>query len=98
MMHNWGGKYQGLTTEKTEKKRGKPFAPYVTLSWRTRDKHGAVVPCCFVLGFDSQAVLGHLSENSLLDILSREKFEELRKAHRKIDLMTSTISKLRPTL
>ena len=84
MMHNWGGKYQGLTAGKTEKRScGRPFAPYVNIrAGGLGDKHGAVVPCCFVLGFDSQAVLGHLSENSLLDILSGEKFEELRKAHR----------------
>ena len=85
MMHNWGGKFEGPYRREERKKRscGRPFAPYVNVrAGGLGDKHGAVVPCCFVLGFDSQAVLGHLSESTLADIFSGEKYEQLRRAHR----------------
>ena len=42
---------------------------------------GAVVPCPNVLGQDSKAVMGHLEEDLLINIINGEKYVELRKKH-----------------
>ena len=42
---------------------------------------GAVVPCPNVLGQDSKAVQGHLSQHSIVDIYFGENMERLRQAH-----------------
>ncbi len=42
---------------------------------------GAVVPCPNVLGQDSQAVQGHLGQDSIVDIYFGEKMGRLRQAH-----------------
>jgi hypothetical protein len=39
------------------------------------------VPCCFVLGQDSKAVLGHLDHESIADVVAGPRYEELRKKH-----------------
>lgn len=51
--------------------------------WKMHNWSGqlGVVPCCMVLGQDSKAVLGHLSEESIMDIWHGEKYNELRRAH-----------------
>ena len=45
------------------------------------DHHGAVVPCCFVLGQDSKAVLSHLDELSIAEVVAGARYEELRRKH-----------------
>jgi|TARA_B110000908_G_scaffold167905_1_gene221720 MoaA/NifB/PqqE/SkfB family radical SAM enzyme len=82
-MHNWSGQL-GVDWREGKKKRscGRPFSPDLIVRAGGNDKKtGAVVPCCMVLGQDSKAVLGHLSEESIMDIWHGEKYNELRRAH-----------------
>ena len=44
-------------------------------------KKGAVVPCPYVLGQDSKAVMGHLEDESILDAFNSPEMIKLRKAH-----------------
>lgn len=84
-MHNWGGLYNSPFKREAPQKRscGRPFAPYINIrAGGLEGKKGAVVPCCFVLGQDSKAVLGHLETESLLEIWKGTKFTELRKLHK----------------
>ena len=84
LMHNWSGAYDTPYSRITTKKRscGRPFAPYINIRAGGNDLHyGAVVPCCFVLGNDSSAVLGHTDTESIIDILNGEKYEQLRNLH-----------------
>tara|TARA_Y100001963_G_C6776705_1_gene447711 strand:+ start:1774 stop:2745 length:972 start_codon:yes stop_codon:yes gene_type:complete len=86
-MHNWSGVYDDVQWRhnKFQKKRscGRPFSPDLIVRAGGNDgNHGAIVPCCMVLGQDSKAVLGHLSENSLNEIWTGDKYEHLREMHR----------------
>jgi len=72
--------------EKFEKRNrrscGRPLANVIEIRAGGLGKHrGAIVPCPNVLGQDSKAVLGHLDENSLLEIINGEKYVDLRKKH-----------------
>ena len=61
---------------------GRPLANVIEIRAGGLEKHrGAVVPCPNVLGQDSKAVLGHLDENSLAEIINGEKYVDLRKKH-----------------
>ncbi len=88
MPHNWGGQYASAYNrfEHAPKKLrscGRPFA--ATLEVRAGGLNGhfaAVVPCPFVLGKDSQAVLGHLDTQSMEEVLQAESLAQLRRAHR----------------
>jgi len=85
MLHNWGGSYQDLPYHRRREKRrscGRPHAPQLTVrAGGESGHHGAVVPCCFVLGQDSRAVLGHLDHQSIADVVAGPKYEELRRKH-----------------
>ena len=85
-MHNWSGVYDEVTWRKGDKARrscGRPFSPDIIIRAGGNDgKKGAVVPCCMVLGQDSKAVLGHLSEQTIEEVLNGEPYEHLRKMHR----------------
>ena len=39
------------------------------------------MPCPNVLGHDSIAVMGHVENNKLLDVINNDKFQDLRKKH-----------------
>jgi len=85
-MHNWSG-VQDITAsgvrEGKKKTCGRPFSPDVVIRAGGLDKKtGAVHPCCQVLGRDEEAVLGHASENNILDIFFGEEYETLREQHR----------------
>ena len=83
-MHNWSGQLD-VNWRQGAKKRscGRPFSPDLIVRAGGNDgKQGAVVPCCMVLGQDSKAVLGHLSEQSIEEIWYGEKYEHLRQMHR----------------
>lgn len=86
MLHNWAGLYDnGPADRKTEQKRscGRPFSPYLYVRAGGLGKHrGAVVPCCFVLGQDEKAVMGHLDEQSIAEVLKGDFFEHLCKCHK----------------
>ena len=83
-MHNWSGVYENPNERKGGLKTcGRPFAPEITVRAGGLDgKLGAVAPCCQTLGRDDEAVLGHLSENTLEEIWFGEEFEKLREGHR----------------
>ena len=84
-MHNWSGVYEDVPYHRTAGRRrscGRPNAPYLNVRAGGLDGHtAAVVPCCFVLGRDEEAVLGHLDEQSIDDVLGGEPYEELRRLH-----------------
>ena len=83
-MHNWSGVYNteyGRTG--SVKTCGRPFSPDVVIRAGGLDgATGAIHPCCQVLGRDNEAVLGHLSEESLKDIWNGDKYNQLRKQHK----------------
>jgi hypothetical protein len=85
MMHNWSGVYRNIPYQRGREKRrgcGRPHAPQLTVrAGGETGRHGAVVPCCFVLGQDSKAVLGHLDHESIADVVAGPRYEELRKKH-----------------
>jgi len=86
LMHNWAGAYDKPYNRSNQKKRscGRPFAPYLNIRAGGLDlHHGAVVPCCYVLGNDSSAVLGHADTSRLKDILNSDAYEHLRTLHLK---------------
>ena len=61
---------------------GRPRAPYLNVrAGGIEGRSAAVVPCCFVLGRDEQAVLGHLDAQSIEEVLSSPAYEELRRKH-----------------
>ncbi len=86
--HNWSGQYRGgISREKIFQHRsrrscGRPFAPEVEIrAGGLGGKCGAVVPCPFVLGQDSKAVMGHTQDTPLVDIVNGEPMQALRAAH-----------------
>ena len=89
MDHNWSGQYNEDNIDREDifdnrKKRtcGRPLANVVEIRAGGLGKNkGAVVPCPNVLGQDSKAVMGHLSETPLMDIVNGKKMKNLRDAH-----------------
>jgi len=82
-MHNWSGQL-GVDWRMGRKKRscGRPFSPDLIVRAGGNDgKHAAVVPCCMVLGQDSKAVMGHLSDQTIEEVWYGEEYNKLRKAH-----------------
>jgi hypothetical protein len=85
MMHNWGGQYEEIPYARKAGQRrscGRPASPYLTVRAGGLDgRTAAVVPCCFVLGQDSKAVLGHLDKQSVLEVVAGKDYQELREKH-----------------
>jgi len=85
--HNWAGLYSNtdrgnLFVEREKRSCGRPLANVVEVrAGGSDDKYGAIVPCPNVLGQDSKAVMGHLSDDNLMDIINGEAMMKLRKAH-----------------
>ncbi len=81
-MHNWSGQYQTIRIAKKKRSCGRPFAPQINVRAGGLDgHHAAVVPCCFVLGRDQDAVLGHLDTQSIAEVLAGDPYETLRRKH-----------------
>lgn len=82
-MHNWSGVYDPEYQRQGRKKTcGRPFAPDIVIrAGGIGDKTGAVHPCCQVLGRDEEAVLGHLSEQTMAEVWNGDVYNDLRKAH-----------------
>jgi MoaA/NifB/PqqE/SkfB family radical SAM enzyme len=82
-MHNWSGVYEPeYAREGKLKTCGRPFSPDVVIRAGGIDGNkGAVHPCCQVLGRDDEAVLGHMSTNTLEEIWYGEPYNQLRKQH-----------------
>ena len=83
-MHNWSGVYKPqYDREGKQKTCGRPFSPDIVIRAGGLDgATGAIHPCCQVLGRDSEAVLGHGSENTLKEIWYGDKYNKLREQHR----------------
>ena len=89
LSHNWSGCYDEKNASrynkyKTRTKRscGRPLANVIEIRAGGLGKsRGAVVPCPNVLGHDSIAVMGHVENNKLLDVINNDKFQDLRKKH-----------------
>lgn len=91
LMHNWAGSEVELgyhrdamvATRDTRRSCGRPFSPLLQVRAGGLDgHHGAVVACCMVLGKDSTAVLGHLDDQTIAQVVSGAPYENLRTAHR----------------
>ena len=87
LMHNWAGSeielgYKRITKPMQKRSCGRPFSPLLQVRAGGIDgHHGAVVACCMVLGKDSSAVLGHLDDQTIKEVVSGDLFKELRNAH-----------------
>ncbi len=85
MMHNWAGTYDDAPygRRKNEKRScGRPRAPYLYVrAGGLNGQHGAVVSCCFTLGRDGEAVLGHLDSQTIAEVVKGDRYEELRRLH-----------------
>ncbi len=85
MMHNWAGTYDGAPYGRNKSDRrscGRPHAPYLYVrAGGLNGHHAAVVSCCFTLGRDSEAVLGHLDNQTIAETLRGDPYEELRRLH-----------------
>ena len=85
MMHNWSGVYADIPYGRSglEKRScGRPNAPYLYVRAGGLDGHlGAVVACCFTLGQDSEAVLGHLDTQTIAEVVNGPEYENLRQLH-----------------
>jgi radical SAM protein with 4Fe4S-binding SPASM domain len=84
--HNWSGNYESVRVKDLTKARtcGRPFAPEVTIrAGGINGKKGAVVPCCQVLGppNEQKSVLGHVSDNSIEEILASDSYTKLKEMH-----------------
>ena len=89
LMHNWSGGYETpyarheMVPDPTPRSCGRPFSELLQVRAGGLDGHNAaVVACCMVLGKDGAAVLGHLDDQSIADVVSGEAYEALRAAHR----------------
>lgn len=89
LTHNWAGQYgndgvkRDMIFQQARKRScGRPLGPILEIRAGGLDgKQGALVPCPYVLGMDSKAVMGHTSDTPLMDIVNGEKMKALRKAH-----------------
>jgi len=86
MMHNWSGSDKiKLRYEREGNLRrtcGRPFAPLLQIrAGGIKGESVAVVACCMVLGKDSEGVLGHMSNQTISEVVSGEAYSELRHAH-----------------
>ena len=89
LMHNWSGGYDSpyarseLASTVQPRSCGRPFTELLQVRAGGNAGHtGAVVACCMVLGKDSTAVLGHLDDQSIEEVVAGQAYEELRAAHR----------------
>ncbi len=90
LMHTWDGVFDApyKRVDFATKKRtcGRPFAPYLEVrAGGNGGKQAAVVPCPFVLGRDSRAVLGHLETQTIAEVVGGEQYRLLREAHSRGD-------------
>ena len=92
LMHNWAGSGVELGYHRTaitpgsrsQRSCGRPFSPLLQVRAGGLNGHfAAVVACCMVLGKDSEAVLGHLDDQTIEEIVSGTPYQNLRNKHTK---------------
>jgi len=83
-MHNWAGTMSETVWRAGHEIRscGRPHSPDIVIRAGGIDgKHAAVVPCCMVLGRDSEAVMGHLSDQTIAEVYNGDIYNDLRQKH-----------------
>lgn len=83
-MHNWAGSFRAneWRGENMMRSCGRPNSPDIVIrAGGINGEHAAVVPCCIVLGRDSEAVMGHLSNQTIKEVYEGEIYNELRRLH-----------------
>ncbi len=90
LMHTWDGvfdaPYKRINFATKKRTCGRPFAPYLEVRAGGNDGHqAAVVPCPFILGRDSRAVLGHLDCQTIAEVVAGDPYRLLREAHARGD-------------
>ena len=89
LKYNWAGTYQNegvprhrLFSKNKIRSCGRPMGSIVEVrAGGLNGKKGAVVPCPYVLGQDSKAVMGHVEDMSLIEAFNSEQMLKLRDAH-----------------
>ena len=89
LAHNWSGVYseeKASRHDNYEKRNrrtcGRPLSNVIEIrAGGLGNSRGAVVPCPNVLGQDSKAVMGHLDQNDLLEVVNGKNYKDLRKKH-----------------
>jgi len=86
-MHNWSGNLDAAyeRTGATKRSCGRPFADELTVRAGGNNGHrAAVTPCCQTMGppNESASVLGHLDDQTILEVWNGEAYNNLRDAHR----------------
>jgi len=89
LAHNWSGSYDKdeISRKKNFKNKevrscGRPLGNIIEIRAGGIGKSkGAVVPCPNVLGHDSKAVLGHVDNQNLMDIVNGKEYQTLRRRH-----------------
>jgi organic radical activating enzyme len=90
LMHNWAGSEVELGYHRehmvsalgNKRSCGRPFSPLLQVRAGGLDGHtAAVVACCMVLGKDSEAVLGHLDDQTIEEVVAGPLYTKLRDAH-----------------
>lgn len=72
--HNWGNKKKYRKSVPKKPSCGRPFHGPIQIQ-----ADGDVIPCCFLT--NAEIVLGNVYENTLLEILTGEKYEAFRELH-----------------
>ena len=93
LAHNWAGQYGNNGVKRVETFRdkprrscGRPLSTMIEIrAGGLGGKSGALVPCPYVLGMDSKAVMGHTEDTPLIDIVNGDKMQALRAAHLRQD-------------
>ena len=90
LMHNWAGSEVELDYHRTsittgfgsQRSCGRPFSPLLQVRAGGLNGHfAAVVACCMVLGKDTEAVLGHLDDQTIEEVVSGSPYQALRNKH-----------------
>ena len=84
-MHNWAGTYDQIPFPRSPGQRrscGRPNSPYLNVrAGGLNGQFASVVPCCFVLGRDEQAVLGSLDKQTIQQVLEDKPYQKLKSSH-----------------
>ena len=83
-MHNWSGVYEDTPYKRRGEERscGRPFNDVLEVRAGGLGHHNAaVVACCMTLGNDSSAVLGHLDDGNISDVIQGDKYKHLKDSH-----------------
>lgn len=85
MMHNWAGSFYNTPYSRlgiSQRSCGRMFKPILQVRAGGLGNHyGGVVACCMVLGKDSEAILGHLDNQTIEEVWNGILYNNLRDKH-----------------